>query len=174
MAQDVTSTTKSMVDSGVDVVGVAAINILVTLNWVDSSRLFSDTTLEWILGMAMVYVVVVEGLDSSGFFGLFFGILNFFTVFQLLNVSITAIALARSFAFKKKATKLEWLLLQEGSSIHRVVFVWGGVCGLVNFRFRSNVFFEHLLSICSMSAQTKHIHTWSKTITFTRLNKTCK
>ena len=46
MARDVTSTTKSMVDSGVDGVGVAAINILVTLNWVDSYRLFSDTTLE--------------------------------------------------------------------------------------------------------------------------------
>ena len=57
--------------------------------------------------MATVYAVVIEGLDRSGFFGLFFGILNFFTVFQLLNVSITAIALARSFAFKKKATKLE-------------------------------------------------------------------
>ena len=173
MAQDVTSTTKSMVDSGVDVVGVAAINILVTLNWVDSSRLFSDTTLEWILGMAMVYVVVVEGLDRSGFFGLFFGILNFFTVFQLLNVSITAIALARSFAFKKKATKLEWLLLQEGSSIHRVVFVWG-VCRLVNFQFQSNTLFKHLLPICGISVQTKHIHTWSKKITFTCLNKTCK
>ena len=46
MALDVISTLKSIVDSGVDVVGVAAINVLVTLNWVASSCLFSDTTLE--------------------------------------------------------------------------------------------------------------------------------
>ena len=46
MAWDVTSISKSMVDSGVDVVGVAAINVLVRLNWADSSCLFSDTTLE--------------------------------------------------------------------------------------------------------------------------------
>ena len=47
-------------------------------------------------------VVVVEGLDSSGFFGLFFGILNFFTVFQLLDVSFAASALVSSFTFNKK------------------------------------------------------------------------
>ena len=36
--------------------------------------------------MATVYGAVVEGLDGSGFFGLFFGILNFFTLFWLLDV----------------------------------------------------------------------------------------
>ena len=41
---------------------------------------------EWIFDMAMVYVAVVEGLDSSGFSGLFFGILNFLMLFQLLDV----------------------------------------------------------------------------------------
>ena len=50
-------------------------------------------------GMATVDVVVVEGLDSSGFFSLFFGILNFFTVFQLLDVLFAAAALVSSFAF---------------------------------------------------------------------------
>ena len=57
--------------------------------------------------MAMVYVAVVEGLDSSGFSGLFFGILNFLTLFRLLDVLFPAIALVSSFAFKKKATKCE-------------------------------------------------------------------
>ena len=56
---------------------MAAVDVFVTLDWVDSSCLFSDTTLEWILGMILVYVAVVEGLDSSGLFSLFFGISNF-------------------------------------------------------------------------------------------------
>ena len=54
--------------------------------------------------MATVYVAVVEGLDSSGFSGLFFGILNFLTLFRLLDVSFAAIAWVCSFPFKKKAT----------------------------------------------------------------------
>ena len=57
--------------------------------------------------MATVYVAVVEGLDSSGFSGLFFGILNFLTLFRLLDVLFAAIASVSSFAFKKKATKYE-------------------------------------------------------------------
>ena len=125
MTRDVISTSKSIEDSDVDVVGVAAVDVFVTLDWVDSSCLFSDTKLEWILGMATVYVAVVEGLDSWGFFGLFFGILDFFTLFQLLDVPFAAIASVSSFAFKKKATKCEWLLLHEGSGIKRVVFMWG-------------------------------------------------
>ena len=55
--------------------------------------------------MATVDVVVVAELDSSGFFGLCFGILNFFTVFRLLDVSFDATASVSSFTFKKKATK---------------------------------------------------------------------
>ena len=57
--------------------------------------------------MATVDVVVVAGLESSGFFDSFFGILKFFTVFQLLDVSFDATASVSSFAFKKKATKCE-------------------------------------------------------------------
>ena len=57
--------------------------------------------------MATVYVAVVEGSDSSGFSGLFFGSLNFLTLFPLLNVPFTAIALVSSFVFKKKVTKCE-------------------------------------------------------------------
>ena len=125
MTQDVISTSKSIEDSGVDVVGVAAVEALVTLDLVDSSCLFSDTTLEWILGMATVDVVAVEELDSSDFFGLFFGILNFFTVFWLLDRSFTANASVISFTFKKKAAKCEWLLLHEGSGLQSVVFVRG-------------------------------------------------
>ena len=77
MTRGIISTSKPIKDSGVDVVGVAAVHVFVTLHWVDSSCLFSDTTLEWILGMVTVYVVVVNGLDSSGLFSLFLGILNF-------------------------------------------------------------------------------------------------
>ena len=51
--------------------------------------------------MATVYAVVIEGLDRSGFFGLFFGILNFFTLFRL---PFAAIASSSIFAFKIKAT----------------------------------------------------------------------
>ena len=86
----------------------------------DSSCLFSDTTLEWILGMATVYVAVVEGLNSSGFLG-----------FEFLYIISTPRCVFRcnsslsSFAFNKKATKCEWLLLLEGSGIKRVVFMWG-------------------------------------------------
>ena len=164
MTRDVFSTSKSIEDSGVDIVGVAAVDLFVKIDWVDSSCLFSDTTLEWILDMATVYVAVVEGLDSSGFSGLFFGILNFLTLFRLLDVLFPAIALVSSFAFKKKATKCEWLLLHEGSGTQRVVlcggvvFMWGGVSGFDNSRFQSNVLFEHLLPICSTSVQTKNIH----------------
>ena len=57
--------------------------------------------------MATVYVAVVEGLDSSGFSGLFFGILNFLTLFQLLDVPFAAITSVSSITFKKKATKYE-------------------------------------------------------------------
>ena len=57
--------------------------------------------------MAMVYVALGGRLNSSGFSGLFFGILNFFMLFQLLDVPFAAIASVSSFAFKKKATKFE-------------------------------------------------------------------
>ena len=73
MAWDVISTSKSREDSGVDVVGVAAVYVLVTIHPVDSFCLFSDTTLEWILGMATIDVAVVEQLDKACFFGLCFG-----------------------------------------------------------------------------------------------------
>ena len=125
MTPDVISTSKSIGDSSVDVAGVAAVDVFVTLDWVDPSCLFSDTKLEWILGMATVYVAVVEGFYSSGFFGLFFGILDFFTLFQLLDVPFAGIASVSSFAFMKKATKCDWLLLHEGSGIKRVAFMWG-------------------------------------------------
>ena len=46
MTRDVMSTLKSVEDSGVDVADVAANDVLATLDWVDSSCLFSDTTLE--------------------------------------------------------------------------------------------------------------------------------
>ena len=95
LTQDVFSTSKSMEDLGVDFVGVAAVDV------------FSDITLELIFDMATVYVAVVEGLDSSVFSGLFFGILDFLTLFRLLDVPFPAIALVSSFAFKKKATKCE-------------------------------------------------------------------
>ena len=75
--------------------------------------------------MATVYGAVVEGLDGSGFFGLFFGILNFFALFRLVDAPFAAIALVSSPAFKKKATKCECLLLHERSGIQRVVFMWG-------------------------------------------------
>ena len=58
---------KSIEDSSEDVAGVAAVDVLVILDQVDSSCLFSDTKLEWILGMATVDVVVEES-NSSGFF----------------------------------------------------------------------------------------------------------
>ena len=125
MTRDVFSTAKSIEDSGVDIVGVASVDLFVKIDWVDSSCLFSDTTLEWILDMATVYVAIVQRLDSCGFFGLFFGILNFLTLFRLLDVPFVAIASISSFAFKKKATKCEWLLLHEGGGIQRVVFMWG-------------------------------------------------
>ena len=46
MTWDIISTSKLRVNSGADVVGVAAVDVLVTLDWVDSSCLFSDITLE--------------------------------------------------------------------------------------------------------------------------------
>ena len=46
MTRDVFSTSKLREDSSVDIVGVAAVDLFVTLDWVDSSCLFSDTTLE--------------------------------------------------------------------------------------------------------------------------------
>ena len=78
--------------------------------------------------MAMVYVAVVHGLVSSGFPSLLFRTLNFLTLFQLLDVNFAVIALVSSFAFKKKATKFEWVLLHEGSGTQRVV-----LCGKVVF-----------------------------------------
>ena len=133
LTQDIFSTSKSIENSGVDIVGVAAVDVFVTLDWVDTSCWFSDATLELIFDMAPVQVAVVEGLDSSGFSGLFFGILNFLTLFRLLDVLFPAIALVSSFAFKKKATKCEWLLLHEGIGIQRVVFMWGRSKWVDNF-----------------------------------------
>ena len=52
--------------------------------------------------MATVYLALGERLDSSGFSGLFFGILNFLMLFQLQDVPFSAIASLSSFAFKKK------------------------------------------------------------------------
>ena len=102
MTWDVSSASKSIEDSGVDILGVAAVDVFVTLDWFDSSCLFSDTTLEWILDMATVYVAVVEGLNSFGFPSLFFGIWNFLTLFWLLDVAFTAIASVSSFPSRKK------------------------------------------------------------------------
>ena len=95
MTRNVFLTLKSIEDADIDIVGVAAVDLFVKIHWVDSSCLFSDTTLEWILDMAVVYVAVVEGLDSSGFPGLFFGILNFLTLFWLLDVPFAAIAFGK-------------------------------------------------------------------------------
>ena len=64
-------------------------------------------------------------LVRSGFSSLLFRTLNFLTLFQLLDVNFAVIALVSSFAFKKKATKCEWLLLHEGIGIQKVVFMWG-------------------------------------------------
>lgn len=74
MVQGLILTLKSNEDSGINVVGVAAVDILVTLDQVDSFLLFSDTTLKWIIGIAPVNIVVVEALDGPAFLGLFFGI----------------------------------------------------------------------------------------------------
>ena len=60
MAWDVLLTSKSIEDSGVEDSGVAAVDVLLTLDRDDSSFLFSDTTFEWVLGMAMVDFAVVE------------------------------------------------------------------------------------------------------------------
>ena len=46
MTWDVFSTSKSVEDSGVDIVGVAEVDLFVKIDWVDSSCLFSYTTLE--------------------------------------------------------------------------------------------------------------------------------
>ena len=46
MTRDVLSALESIEDSGVDIVGVAAVDLFVKIDWVDSSCLFSDTTLE--------------------------------------------------------------------------------------------------------------------------------
>ena len=46
MTRDVLSTSKSIEDSGVDIVGVAAVDLFVKIDWTDSSCLFSDTKLE--------------------------------------------------------------------------------------------------------------------------------
>ena len=148
MTRNVFSTSKSIEDSGVDIVGVAAVDLFVKIDWVDSSCLFSDTTLEWILDMATVYVAVVEGLDSSGFSGLFFGILNFSTLLWHLDVPFVAVASVSSIACKKKATKCEWLLLHQGGGIQRVVFMWG----------RSKWVGQFLIPICRISVQIKNIH----------------
>ena len=102
MTQEVFSTSKSIADSGVDIVGVAAVDLFVKIDWTDSSCLFSDTKLEWILDMATVHVAVVDGFDSSGFSGLFFGILNFLALFRLLDVSFAAIASVSSLPSRKK------------------------------------------------------------------------
>ena len=108
--------------------------------------------------MAMVYVALGGRLDSSGFSGLFFGILNFFMLFQLLDVPFAAITSVSSFVFKKKATKFEWLLLHEGSGIERVVFMWGRSKWVGQFPISIKRTFEHLLPIPSISVQTKNIH----------------
>ena len=46
MTQEVFSTSKSIADSGVDIVGVAAVDLFVKIDWIDSSCIFSDTALE--------------------------------------------------------------------------------------------------------------------------------
>ena len=102
MTREVFSISKSIADSDVDIVGIAAVDLFVKIDWIDSSYLFSDTILEWILDMAMVNVPVVEGLDSSGFSSLFFGILNFSTLLWHLDVPFTTVASVSSIAFKKK------------------------------------------------------------------------
>ena len=64
MTRELISTSKSIEDSDADVVGAAIVDVLVTAP-VDSSILFSDTTLEWILGMATVDAAIVEGMNNS-------------------------------------------------------------------------------------------------------------
>ena len=46
MTWDVFLTSKSIEHSGIDIVGVAAADAFVTLDWVESCCLISDTTLE--------------------------------------------------------------------------------------------------------------------------------
>ena len=46
MTRDLFSTSKSIENSGVDTVGVAAVDVFVTLDWVHSSCLFSYTDFE--------------------------------------------------------------------------------------------------------------------------------
>ena len=100
MQWDVLFTLKLIADSSADIVSAPAADVLVTIDQVDSSCLFLDTTLEGILGMAAIDVVVVKGFDSSCFFGFFLVILNYFTVFWLF-----AIASVSSFVFTNKVTK---------------------------------------------------------------------
>ena len=113
MTHNVFSTLKSIEDSGVNIVGVATVDLFVKIYWIVSSCLFSDTTLEWILDMATAYVAVVEGLDSSGFSGLFYGIFNFLILFWLLDVPFVSITSVSSITFKKKATKYDFYFMKE-------------------------------------------------------------
>ena len=46
MTRNVFLTLKSIEDADIDIVGVAAVDLFVKIDWVDSSCLFSDTTLE--------------------------------------------------------------------------------------------------------------------------------
>ena len=46
MTHNVFSTLKSIEDSGVNIVGVATVDLFVKIYWIVSSCLFSDTTLE--------------------------------------------------------------------------------------------------------------------------------
>ena len=173
MRRDVFSTLKSIEDSGVDIAGVAAVDLFVKIDWVDSSCLFSDTTLEWTLDMATIYVAVVEGLDSSAFPGLFFGILNFLTLFRLLDVPVAAIASVSSFPFKKKATKRVWLLLHEGGGIQRVAFMWGRSKWVGQFPIVIKRTFWTPTSYTQYQCPNKE-YTCIKKTTLTCLNQICK
>ena len=46
MTRNVSSTSKSIEDSGVDIVGVAAVDLFFKIDWIGSSCLFSDTALQ--------------------------------------------------------------------------------------------------------------------------------
>ena len=122
----------------------------------------------------------VERLDSSGFFGLSFGILNFFTVFQLLDVPLQLLWYivlpsrkkqqnVSNFYFMSNVSFEKWFWWGVG---REGVSGWGGGSRL-DFQFQLNILVEQLLLIRSISVLTKNIHVECK-ITITCLKKTCK
>ena len=108
--------------------------------------------------MAMVDVTAVEELGDLAFFDLFFRILNFFTAFRLLDVAFTANASVSSFTFKKKQQNVNDFHIMKEVAFKVQFLCEGRVSRFNNFSFQLNILFEHLLSICSVSVQTKNMH----------------